>query len=328
WLLLGAEPPAIPAESGRVIVQPNFHIFAFDPISDAVLARLDSFATRLKAERAIEYELTAASVYRAQQNGQKVAEIVRWLEDVTGAPLPQNILRSLEEWQAAFERILIRPRVGWVQTASAELADQLMADPVLSEAIIQRVGATSVMVHADKVDLIERRLLAAGELPVRTSKAEEAHKASIVLAADGAIRFAHSTPSLYVFGQLFPLADQTPEGWRITPASVRRATAAGLDAPKIIARLETLALGDVPAELQMRIKAWSKYYGDANVQTLTLVQFRDQSVVNELCADPILAMYLRPFKPSAGLGLAVVRPEDVSLLRGLLAERGIDLIES
>ncbi|MGC8781936.1 MAG: helicase-associated domain-containing protein, partial [Anaerolineae bacterium] len=110
WLLLDAEPPAIPAETGRVVVQPNFHIFAFDPISDAVLARLDSFATRLKAERAIEYELTVASVYRAQQAGQQVSEIIRWLEEVTGAPLPQNISRSLVEWQSAFERIVIRTR--------------------------------------------------------------------------------------------------------------------------------------------------------------------------------------------------------------------------
>ncbi|MEJ5200278.1 MAG: helicase-associated domain-containing protein, partial [Anaerolineae bacterium] len=328
WLLLGAEPPAIPAESGRVVVQPNFRIFAFDPISDAVLARLDSFATRLNAERAIEYELTAASVYRAQQAGQKVSDIIRWLEEVTAAPLPQNILRSLAEWEAAFERIVIRPRVGWVQTATAELADQLMADPTLRETIIKRAGATSLMVHADKVDLIERRLLAAGELPVRTSNVEEAHKASIILSADGAIRFVHPTPNLYVFGHLFPLADQTADGWRITAQSVRRANAAGLDAPRIIARLETLALGEVPAELQVRIKAWSKYYGDAIVQTLTLVQFRDQSVVNELCADPVLSAYMRPFKPTAGLGLALVRPADVVVLRGLLAERGIELIES
>ncbi len=327
WLLLDAEPPAIPAETGRVVVQPNFHIFAFDPISDAVLARLDSFATRLNAERAIEYELTAASVYRAQQNGQQVAEIIRWLENTTGAAMPQNVLRSLFEWQAAFERIVVRPRVGWVQTATAELAEHLMADPVLDAAIIKRVDATSLMVHADKVDLIEQRLLAAGELPVRASSAEEAPKASITLTADGAIQFAHAVPSLYVYGYLFPLADQTPDGWRITPSSVRRAVAAGLDATRIIARLESLALGGVPAGLQMRIKAWSKHYGDAVVQTFTLVQFRDQAVVNELCADPALAQYMQPFMPAANLGLALVQPDDVAALRVLLAERGVELTE-
>ncbi|MDQ1301091.1 MAG: hypothetical protein QG637_1012 [Chloroflexota bacterium] len=343
WLLLDAAPPVIPAETGRVVVQPNFHAFAFDPISDAVLARLDSFATRLKAERAVEYEITTESIYRAQQNGQQVAEIMQWLEQTTGAPLPQNVGRSLTEWQANFERIIFRPRVGWLQTETPELTDALLANPALRGAIIKRVGPTTLMLHADKVEAVERALLEAEELPVRTARPEDARKASITVAADGAIQFAHAVPSLYVFGHLFPFADQTPalpepgrEGdadrgrggnWRITPESVRRAGAAGLDAPAIIASLEALALGGVPAELQIRIKAWSKFYGDAIVQTLTLVQFRDQDTLNELRTDPTLARYIRPFKPDAKLGLAVVKPGDVAALQALLAERGINLTE-
>ena len=67
------------------MLQPNFRIFAFDPISDSVLARLDSFAVRLNAERAIEYDITRESVYRAQLAGQTAGEIKAWLEQVTGA---------------------------------------------------------------------------------------------------------------------------------------------------------------------------------------------------------------------------------------------------
>ena len=165
----GRSRPTIPAETGRVVVQPNFHVFAFDPISDAVLARLDSFATRLKAERAVEYEITRESIYRAQQNGQQVGAIVAWLEEVTAATLPQNVGRSLDEWQAAFERIVVRQRVGWLQTATAELADALAADPGLAGAIVKRIGPTSLLLVADRVDEVERALLVAGELPARTT---------------------------------------------------------------------------------------------------------------------------------------------------------------
>ena len=80
------------------------------------------------------------------------------------------------------------------------------------------------------------------------------------------IGFAHAVPSLYVYGHLHPFADQNADGWRITPASVRRARDAGLDAVGIIASLDTLALGGVPPELQARIKAWSKHFGDATAQ--------------------------------------------------------------
>jgi hypothetical protein len=303
------------------------------------LAQLDSFATRLKAERAVEYEITTESIYRAQQSGQQVEEIVQWLERTTGAPLPQNVGRSLAEWQANFERIVFRPRVGWLQTETPELADALLANPALRGAIIKRAGPTSLLLHADKVEAVERVLLEADELPVRTARPEDARKACITVTADGAIQFAHAVPSLYVFGHLFPFADQTPTqpepgressrggSWRITRESVRRAGAAGLDAPAIIASLEALALGGVPAELQVRIKAWSKYYGDAIVQTLTLVQFRDQDTLTELRTDPILARYIRPFKLDAKLGLAVIKPSDVAALQALLAERGINLAE-
>ena len=174
---------------------------------------------------------------------------------------------------------------------------------------MKRIGPTSLLLVADRVDEVERALLAAGELPARTTRPEDARKASITVSDDGAIGFAHAVPSLYVYGHLHPFADQNADGWRITPASVRRARDAGLDAVGIITSLDTLALGGVPPELQAGIKAWSKHFGDATAQTLTLVQFRDQDALNELRGDPILGRYLKPFKPEARLGLAVVKPE-------------------
>ena len=165
WLLLGEKKPEIPAETGHVVVQPNFHIFAFDPIADSVLAHLDSFAGRLNAERAIEYEITHEWIYRAQSAGMTVPELQAWLEEVTGAPLPQNVARSLEEWQAAFERILVRPQVALLQAAAPELIASLCADPVLNRAIIKQVSPTAVLVRPEQVDLLERALLSAGSCP-------------------------------------------------------------------------------------------------------------------------------------------------------------------
>jgi hypothetical protein len=170
-------------------------------------------------------------------------------------------------------------------------------------------------------------LLAAGELPARTTRPDDARRASITIDANGNIRFVHAVPSLYVYGYLHPLADQAESDWQVTSASVRRARDAGLDAAAIIASLDMLALGGVPPALEIRIKAWSKHYGDARVQTVTLVHFRNQDALNELCGDPVLARYLKPFKPEARLGLATVRPGDLAALQALLAERGVDLVQ-
>jgi hypothetical protein len=331
WLLLDAPPPAIPAESGRVVVQPNFRILAFDPIADSVLARLDGFANRLNAERAIEYELTQASVYRSQLAGDTADAIAAWLERTTGAPLPQNVARTLAEWQLAFERIVVRSHVGWLEAARPDLVDAVLAEPALAAAVVKRVTPTGLIVRADQVAQLEQALLAAGELPARSSRPEEARRGSITLAEDGGVSFVHPVPSLYVYGYLRPFCQQPADspadlapGWRLTPASVARASAAGLDAPAIIAELEAMAAGGVPAGLRPRIKAWSGHYGSATMQTVTLIQFRDQQALDELLADPAIARFVKPFRPEAQLGLATVAPEDVAAAWALLSERGVE----
>jgi hypothetical protein len=325
WLLLDGPAPEIPEESGRVVVQPNFRIFAFDPISDTVLARLDGFASRRNAERAIEYELSRETLYRAQLAGQSAGQIQTWLEQVTGAPLPQNVARSLAEWQAAFERITVRSRVGWLEAAAPELVDALLTDVRWSKVILKRATPTGLVVRAERIDDLEKALLAAGELPARNSDPEFARRASIAVDEDGRIAFLHATPSLYVYGYLRPFCEQSPAGWQITPRSVAQAGSAGLDAAAILAHLQAMAVGGVPPALQARIKAWSQHYGAAVVRTLTLVQFRDQDALDELRSDPALAACLKPFKPEAKLGLAEVAPNKVELVTALLLERGVEV---
>ncbi len=244
---------------------------------------------------------------------------------MTGAPLPQNVARSLAEWQAAFERITVRSRVGWLEAAAPELVDALLTDVRWSKVILKRATPTGLVVRAERIDDLEKALLAAGELPARNSDPEFARRASIAVDEDGRIAFLHATPSLYVYGYLRPFCEQSPAGWQITPRSVAQAGSAGLDAAAILAHLQAMAVGGVPPALQARIKAWSQHYGAAVVRTLTLVQFRDQDALDELRSDPALAACLKPFKPEAKLGLAEVAPNKVELVTALLLERGVEV---
>jgi hypothetical protein len=323
WLLLDGPKPALPEEAGRVVVQPNFRIFAFDPIADSVLARFDTFAARLNAARAIEYEISRETIYRAMQAGQNVDAIKTWLVDVSGNPIPQNVERSLDEWQAAFERITIRRRVAVLQAATPELLDDLMALPIVKPAILRRLSATLVMVEASQVAAVERALLDSDEVPLHTGQADDALPGSLAVDDAGAIHFTHGQPSLYAHSRLHAIAEETDAGWRVTAASVRRGQGAGLDAQAIVATLRQLTGTEPPAALVARIKAWSRHYGDATIHTVTLVEFQDQATLNELLADPELERYLIPFRPSAGLGLANVDPKHLPTVIALLSERGV-----
>lgn len=81
-------------------------------------------------------------------------------------------------------------------------------------------------------------------------------------------------------------------------------------------RLAAIHRGPLPDRLVRRIRAWAKYYGDAAVETVTLVQIRDDDTLNELLADPELAALIKPFAPAKSKALARVR-EKAGRMRAL-----------
>ncbi len=123
--LLRGEALPTDAATTKVVVQPNFQIFAFEPTGEDVLFGLDEVAERVRAEYAVEYRLTRESVYAAQRRGRETPEIIAFLERVSGAPLPQNVRRSLEEWGAQHDRIVVRRGVPLLHALDAATLDAL-----------------------------------------------------------------------------------------------------------------------------------------------------------------------------------------------------------
>ncbi len=76
----------------------------------------------------------------------------------------------------------------------------------------------------------------------------------------------------------------------------------------------------------MRLKAWGKYFGGANLGVLTLIEFRDESARAELRDDPELQPYHEHFD-TGNLLLAVVRAESAERVKELLAERHVEIRE-
>ncbi|HEX5417477.1 MAG TPA: helicase-associated domain-containing protein, partial [Chloroflexota bacterium] len=121
--LLRGESPAITVPPPRVVVQPNYQIFAFEPIDEAVLHLLDQFAERVRTESAVEYRLSEAAVYRARQRGLSAGEILDRLERLSAVPLPQNVRRTVEEWGERHERIVVRRGVGLLRALDKTTLD-------------------------------------------------------------------------------------------------------------------------------------------------------------------------------------------------------------
>ncbi len=317
--------PEIPSEGGRVIVQPNLHIVALDPVVDATLLTLDHFAERLSAERAVEYRLTRASVYAGQQAGWDTPRIKAFLREQTGSELPGNVARTLDEWQAQHERIVLYPRVTLAHGLPAALDTLAQSKQAASLVAARLTPELARLTGAAAIPGVVQALGEAGSLPVVTAPGT-APAAAVEANADGELRLLARQPSLYLHGHLAAFADPAGDDrYALSAATVGRALRAGLTAPQIAARLQAVHRGPVPAVLLKRIRAWARHYGAAALEPVTLLQMRDAATLKELMADPDLAPLLQPFQPSPAKALARVRPQDVEKLRTLLAERGVDI---
>jgi hypothetical protein len=327
WVLGLGSAPQIPTDEGQVVVQPNFQVFALDPISDHVLASLDQFAERVKAERAIEYRLTRESVYAGQQRGWTAERIIDYLQNSSDEPLPQNVTRTLREWESLHRRIVIHRRTSLAQTVNAEMMDRLLDDKTLAAHISRRLTPTAALLKPSKdaVDRLERSLEVKNLPPARTLHPHRSRGARLTLTDDGQVVFAHRVPSIFLFETLGHFVEKAADGtWWMTPESVQRAVNRGLSVDEILKALTDLHRGPVPSRAVKRIKAWGNFYGHARLETLTLIQFRDPAAMHELMAAPELSSYLQPFLPDQGL--ARVDAGHLDRVRRLLAERGVEIV--
>ncbi len=326
WLMgLGAQVQIAQA-GGRVVVQPNFQIVAMEPISENVLMTLDEFAQFEGGDRALTYRLTRESVYRGQRAGWDAARLIAYLQDATHAPLPQNVKRSLEEWQAVHERITIRRGVSLLQVEDAATLDELFANQAVAPKLGRRIGG-DIALTSDPAGAVNAALRDAGWLALLTQRGQTNAPASVTADESGNVTFIHRTPSIYAYEGIEPFAERIDARHaRITPSSVAAATRIKLSVPEMIARLKQVHRGEIPQPLVMRLKAWGKYYGGAKLGTLTLIEFRDEQARAELLDDPELKQCLDPFD-AGKRPLALVRADSLEHVKALLAERGVEIRE-
>ena len=328
WILGVGQEVMIPEGEGKVIVQPNFEMFALDPISDLTLSKLDEFADRMSAERAIKYQLSRESVYRAQRNGWTSERIIDTLNRMSDTPLPQNVLRTVQEWQTIHERIRIHRRGSLLQAADSTLLDRLVQDPLINEHLSTRPDPAHALIvqRPEETEKLIHKLQKIGYPPARTRSADEKLRPALKIDDNGQLQFNIALPSIYLYQQIAPFTGHDERGhYYLTQSAIQEAVAGGMSVEVILERLRALHLGPLPRWVEIKVRAWSKYYGKAAIQTITLVQFKDEKTLRELLAEPELEGMLQRFAPAQGKALAVVSQEALEYLYEVFAERNIPI---
>ncbi len=248
------------ATSGRVVVQPNFQIFALEPIAEQTLASLDRFADRVKADRVFEYHLSRQSLYRAQQNGMPVQEVIAFLQQAATAPLPQNVQRTLEEWGDSYRRIIIRKNVSLLHARDPQLIDQLASGSAAASLLLSRPLPRVALVSGDpaaRAHLLAT-LIAQGQLPAFTQDGTDTQH-SLSLDEDGKVSFRHAMPNIFLLQAVEHHAERRADGYYLTEAAVQAGRDAGQSLDEIIARWQYWHHGPLPTAMLEKIKHWGRF---------------------------------------------------------------------
>ncbi len=317
-----ANQPAPTGENGgQVILQPDFQILAMGTVALPILANLERFAAREKfAESVVAYRITRESTYQALQRGESPDTIRAFLEEATGQPVPQNVVRTLEEWGEQYERIVVRRDITIMQTDDASTLAQLLNDKAMG-GLLHRLDAHTAWLRAKDTAKLEAYLQQQEMLPAY-SQGPEADLPRSLRWDEDALRPRHPMPSLYVTGTLRRIAEQTDDHWQLTRRSLRAAIAAGMDVPTVIALVEQMTGAPMTPEWQKQLKAWGNHYGDAQVASVILLRLESDEALQELRrADRRLSRWIKSLPQAAGLG--VVDAKHYDEVQALLAEWGI-----
>ncbi|MBC7261644.1 MAG: helicase-associated domain-containing protein, partial [Chloroflexi bacterium] len=252
-----------------------------------------------------------------------VEEIIAFLDHESSTPMPQNVRLTLQEWGRYHERIVFFRGVSLCQVADPSVLDHLLADSSCKALLDHRISPTAALIGDSKRlrDLV-KALQSKGFLPTVTSPLDK-QPSSLTLEPDGHIRFRHRVPDFHLLHQLTPFTEMREAGPLISKKSVSKAVNAGWTAERIIETMRLLCGKPPPPEMVSKIKVWGRYYGDAAMKKVTLLQLKNAEVLQELSKDPEVGPLIVPFSPPGAL--AIVRDEDVETLRQALMKKGMDL---
>jgi hypothetical protein len=120
------------------------------------------------------------------------------------------------------------------------------------------------------------------------------------------------------------IAEVSKTGWHLTKSSVRNASGNRKQVEELLAELRKLHRGELPEAVVANVKKWGLYYGSATVETLTLIEFSDRNILNELLKHPKLKETLVPYK-AGDRAVMTVAAKDLKQVQKLLTDLGVEI---
>jgi hypothetical protein len=318
-------PPPAPAPvtprrdsaAGRLLVQPSYSVLALPPLDEPTLARLSSFAETIKLAEVGEFKLTQPALFAAVERGADVAALIRFLEERSGAALPQNVRYTLNDWAKAFVQVRLY-REAAVLEAEPALLDRLEADATIAPLVVRRLAPGRLLLN--NAAAVERALVALDELPQLIDYAATAQRVRFTLAADDTI--TPDANDLLLPLALRRIAEPRADGrFQLSPERVRAAVADAPDGLTGLLKWLRENGGPLSTEMVSRLRVWT-LSRDAVALEQPLLLRLPADLLADLRTQPELAPLLADeYQPDAAL--VRVSPQHRPHLLAALREHGI-----
>lgn len=147
-----------------LIVNPDFEVIVLPEGSvDELLYQLGRFCERGKSDQTYHLKITKRSVERAIASEMCATDIVNLLKTHSRAPVPQNVIYSVETW-AHGVHIAAMSEVHIIETADADVLDMILELPDIKDVTVKRLAPTAAVLAERIAD--EKTILALRRLGV------------------------------------------------------------------------------------------------------------------------------------------------------------------
>lgn len=221
----GPEPAAAPAFPQTLLVQPNAEILAYrQGLTPGLIGKLSRFARWKGTGPACTLELTAEHTYRGLETGMTLAGIVQTLNQHGMKPVPAPVADLLQRWANKRDRITIFMSATLVEFQTPADLDTAISRGIVSVRVTDRIGITD---DGREPDFKNLRLIGNRDYDARPQRC-------VTIGDDGLTLTIDTTQSdLLLEAEIGRIADPVPSEsnsvrrLRVTPESLKRATAAG-----------------------------------------------------------------------------------------------------
>ncbi|MBT4483199.1 MAG: hypothetical protein HOC71_05930 [Candidatus Latescibacteria bacterium] len=145
-------------------IQPNFEVFAGPELQPRIRFLLELLATRKSRDTVLTFVVTQEGIARARERGMSTEEVIRFFEEHSKNPVPQNVRFSVEAWANNYGNISFE-NVTIMRFRDAVTCSSVKHSPDIIPYIREQLSDTVLIISSGHIPMIYNKLKQSNYLP-------------------------------------------------------------------------------------------------------------------------------------------------------------------